>query len=750
MKRKSTRFLLGVIVILLFSSIVYGQEITYDDLAEMSLEELLNLEITTASKSLQKTSEAPATIYVITNDQIKSRGYINLEEALEDIPGVEIQRKSVTETSNNYSFRGISGNDKFVVLLDGIRVSSIVGTPHAISNNYSIANAKRVEVILGPASALYGADAFSGIVNIITYEGGDFNGIELSSQYGSFNTYDGNLRIGGQKGEIKFSLNGKYYHSDEPNFSKEYKDDYSWYNNEYQNGGQVRLAPQPGLEDIIINAPLVDYETPTDAYFVHGKLNYNDFELGFMSNLESHSSSVGGRPEYNIYDKDATYDIAVTSFYLRHNFTSDNEKFGIESVISHGISELKPESKFVNTFTSYGDGYKYGKESITRIEEQLNWNIKKHISLIGGVSFENINALPKTGDLPFEFDVDKAADLQDIYYLGTNVNDQFGNDLTIYQDFYYLNYQNYGGYLQLQGLFADRFGLTLGGRLDYNTRYGLTINPRAGFTYKASEKLNFKLLYGQAYLAPSPYTAYQHYGSFMTTEDGGGNVTGLVGPFWHLPNPDLEPEKLSSTELGLNFNATENLIFSANGYYNMIKDLIVIEGNPGGTFQDVAITFVERPVNKGEATTYGFTVRGDYRLSIGESTINSNLAYIYSDGDIDGEPLPYSAKNTIKAELAWKFKGLNVSARLINRSSSLHGIMKDANGDPLEVDGFTTVNLTASYKIFDKENFDGALQLKILNLTNAKYYNPTLGTGELFVGSPQDPVRYNLGLVIGI
>lgn len=737
---------LSSIIFFFFCSIAYSQELSTEELSEMTLEELLNVEITTASKSLQKTNEAPATIYVITNDQIKSRGYINLEEALEDIPGIEVQRKSVTETSNNYSFRGISGNDKFIVLLDGIRVSSIVGTPHAISNNYSIANAKRVEVILGPASALYGADAFSGIVNIITYEGGEFTGVEVSSSFGSFNTYDENVRIGGQIENVKFSLNGKYYHSDEPNFSKEYKDEYAWYNNEYQNNGQVRRSP---FDLNILNAALVDYETPTDAYFIHAKLNFKDFELGFMNNFESHSSSVGGRPEYNIYDKGATYDIAVTSFYLRHNYTSENEKFGIESVISHGIHALKPESKFINTFTSYGDGYKYGKETISRIEEQLNWNIQRSISLIGGFSFEDINALPKTGDLPFEFDIHKATDLQDIYYIGTNIDDQFGNDLTIYQDFYYLNYKNYGGYLQFQGLFADRLGLTIGGRLDYNTRYGLTINPRVGFTVKASEKLNFKLLYGQAYLAPSPYTAYQHYGSFIPTEDAGG-VTGLEGGFWHLPNPDLEPEKLNSVELGANYNMTENLIFSANGYYNMIKNLIVIEGFVGETFQDVAIDYVEKPVNKGEANTFGFTVRGDYKLSLGESVINSNLAYIFSDGDIDGEPLPYSAKNTIKAEIAWKFKGLNISARLINRSSSLHGIMKDVNGDPLEVDGFTVVNLAASYKIFDKENFNGALQLKILNITNAKYYNPTLGTGELFVGSPQDPIRINLGLILGV
>lgn len=748
MKKLFTLIVVMATLFIPFSN-VYSQD-NSDNYLEMSLEELLNVQITTASKSSQSISQAPATIFVITADQIKTRGYTNLEEALEDIPGIEVQRKAVTETSNHFSFRGISGNDKFVVLLDGIRVSSIVGTPHAISNNYSVANAKRIEVILGPASALYGADAFSGIVNIISREGGeDFDGIEVSTNYGSFGTTDNSMSIGGKAGDIKYSLTGKYYYSEEPNFAKEYPAEYAWFNNEYQNNGQVRLAPQPGLENIIVNAPLVDYKTPTDAYFLHARFNYKDFELGVMKNFESHSSSVGGRPEYNIYDKDATYDIGVTSFYLKHDYTTENKNLGIESTLSHGIHELKPESKFINTFTSYMNGYKYGKEDITKFEEQLTWNIKDNISVIGGFSFENINSLPKTGDLPFKFDVKNAADMQNMYYLGTNINDQYGNDLTINQDFYYLNYQNYGSFIQFQSLFFEKIGLTLGGRVDYNTRYGLTINPRAGVTYMPTRNINFKLLFGQAYLAPSPYTAYQHYGAFLPTTDANG-INGLIGPFWHLPNPNLEPEKLNSLELGSAVNVSENLIFSANGYYNKIDNLIVTEGLFGQTFQGVSIDFVERPVNKGNANTYGFTARGDYKINFGKSVLNTNLSYIYSDGDIDGKPIPYSAKSTIKAELAWKLNNLNLSVRVINRSESLHGLLTDANGDPLKVDGFTLVNLAASYKVINNNNFKGSVFVKIVNLTNAKYFNPVLGAGELFVGSPQDPIRLNLGIRLEI
>ncbi len=740
-------FTLFVVLATVFAPLSYIQaQEDSENYIDMSLEELLNVQITTASKSTQNISQAPATIFVITAEQIRSRGYINLEEALEDIPGIEVQRRAVTQTSNHFSFRGISGNDKFVVLLDGIRVSSVVGTPHVIANNYSIANAKRVEVILGPASALYGADAFSGIVNIITREGGeDFNGIEVGTSYGSYNTTENNISLGGKTGDIKYSLTGKYYHSEEPNFPKEYPVEYAWFNNQYQqNGGQVLLAPQPGSDNIIVSAPLVDFETPTNAYFLHARFNYKGFEMGVMKNFESHNSSAGGRPEYNIFDKDATYNIGITSFYLKNDYITENKKFGIETTLSHGIHELKPESKFLNTFTSYMDGYKYAKESNTKFEEQLTWNIKDNISVIGGLSFEYINSLPNSGDLPFKFDVISAANLQNIHYLGTNIYDQFGNDLTIKQDFYYLNYQNYGSFLQFQSLFNEKIGLTIGGRIDYNTRYGLTINPRAGLTYMPTKNLNFKLLYGQAYLAPSPYTGYQHYGAFLPTTDVGG-VTGLVGPFWHLSNPNLESEKLNSFELGSTVSVSENLIFSANGYYNKIDNLIIIEGFFGETFHNIPIDYVERPINKGSSNTYGFTARGDYKINFGKSVVNTNLSYIYSDGDIDGKPIPFSAKNTIKAELAWKVNNINLSARVINRSESLH-VLFDENGDPLKVDGFTLVNLAASYRVINNDKFKGSILVKVVNLTNAKYYNPTLGAGELFVGSPQDPIRLFLGI----
>ena len=71
-----------------------------------------NIDVITVSKKEQKSSDAPAMIYVVTENNIKNRGYRNLQDLLEDIPEIEIQKKSTSEFSNYFTFRGISGNEK--------------------------------------------------------------------------------------------------------------------------------------------------------------------------------------------------------------------------------------------------------------------------------------------------------------------------------------------------------------------------------------------------------------------------------------------------------------------------------------------------------------------------------------------------------------------------------------------------------------------------------------------------------------
>ena len=118
--------------------------------------------------------------------------------------------------------------------------------------------------------------------------------------------------------------------------------------------------------------------------------------------------------------------------------------------------------------------------------------------------------------------------------LGTNIPD----------DFIKLRYSNTGAYAQWQYAATPLLAFTVGARGDYNTRYGGTFNPRVGLVLKTDNDTTLKLLYGTAYLAPSPYEAYSHYGSFYTT-DGGATY---ASDYWHLPNPDLRPQQKKTVE----------------------------------------------------------------------------------------------------------------------------------------------------------------------------------------------------------
>ena len=134
-----------------------AEDITRD---QKLVESLLNRKTTTAAQIEQFASEAPATVYVISKEQIQNRGYESLLDILDDIPEVEIQRLGNPEFNQHISFRGVAGNEKFLVLQDGVRISAPTGDTHSIGYNFSVDHAEQVEVIIGPASALYGVDAF--------------------------------------------------------------------------------------------------------------------------------------------------------------------------------------------------------------------------------------------------------------------------------------------------------------------------------------------------------------------------------------------------------------------------------------------------------------------------------------------------------------------------------------------------------------------------------------------------------------
>jgi iron complex outermembrane recepter protein len=172
------------------------------DLSALSLEELANIQVTSVSKRPEPLSQAPAAIYVITNDAIRRSGVTSLPEALRLAPNLHVVRVN----SNSYAisargFNTFEAATKLLVLIDG---RSVYTPLHAgvfwDQQQVMVEDIDRIEVISGPGGTLYGANAFNGIINVVTRHSRDTQGGLVSAQIGNIDR-TGALRYGGRINE---------------------------------------------------------------------------------------------------------------------------------------------------------------------------------------------------------------------------------------------------------------------------------------------------------------------------------------------------------------------------------------------------------------------------------------------------------------------------------------------------------------------------------------------------------------------
>jgi len=158
-------------------------------LMELSIEQLLDLEIFSASKFLQKTGEAPAAVTVITAADIKRFGYRTLGDVLASARGIFVTN------DRNYQYLGVRGinrpgdyNSRILLMVDGYRVNDANYDTASIGQEFflDIDLIERVEIVRGPGSSIYGSNAFFGVVDVVTKRGQALSGAELSAEAASF------------------------------------------------------------------------------------------------------------------------------------------------------------------------------------------------------------------------------------------------------------------------------------------------------------------------------------------------------------------------------------------------------------------------------------------------------------------------------------------------------------------------------------------------------------------------------------
>jgi len=172
------------------------------DLTKLSIEELMDIQVTSVTKKSQSLSDSAAAIFVITNDDLKRSGVTNIPDALRMVPGINVAR--IDSNKWAISARGFNGrfSAKLLVLIDGrsVYTPTFSGVYWEV-NDVLLEDVERIEVIRGPGATLWGANAVNGVINIITKHTKDTQGGILSAGTGDFEKVITSVRYGGVFGE---------------------------------------------------------------------------------------------------------------------------------------------------------------------------------------------------------------------------------------------------------------------------------------------------------------------------------------------------------------------------------------------------------------------------------------------------------------------------------------------------------------------------------------------------------------------
>jgi iron complex outermembrane receptor protein len=171
------------------------------DLATVTLEDLMNIEITSASRKEQRAEDVPAAVYVITREDIRRSGMKSVPELLRLVPGVQVAQINANKWA--VSVRGFNNlqSNKLLVLVDGRSIyNPLFASVLWDTEDLMLEDVDRIEVIRGAGGAVWGANAVNGVINIITRSAADTPGLLVRAGGGTFDRSDVAVRYGGTSG----------------------------------------------------------------------------------------------------------------------------------------------------------------------------------------------------------------------------------------------------------------------------------------------------------------------------------------------------------------------------------------------------------------------------------------------------------------------------------------------------------------------------------------------------------------------
>ncbi len=489
---------------------VEAQEKSLEELLSLDMNDLLKLKVVSALKEPETIGKVPATVRVITADEIRDNGYFTLEDALAGLPGFQFRN---IQGFNSYVFmRGVpSQNNKILLLVDGIQVNELNSGGFYAGGQFNLTNVERIEVVYGPASVLYGTNAVSGIVSVITRDPREPRGGRAAASAGSYATRLGDVRFGHyDKGaDFGFNVSAMYKQSDK---------------------GDLRGAEG----DSNWTGAMENFEN--DAAF-DGRIAYKDFSAGvlFQDKDASRATVQLGVPQPGqprLSDHGVNWHIRFLNTWLTYEYAR-KPTWSLRSTAYYRNSTVLDDT--IPAIELPSDGapgrqYRYYRPNhLAGNETQFRWVPAARWRFSFGLVLES-ERLAEEYSITQSDAADKRPPVPAAPAMMTN--------------------SLVSAYAQAQTSLAKTLDLFFGVRHDDSSYYGAVDTPRLGLVYNRG-KLTAKLLYMEAFRAPKPWDY----------TDG-------------LSNPDLKPEKNASVEAAGGWSFSDNLRFDVSVYHNRLKNLL--------------------------------------------------------------------------------------------------------------------------------------------------------------------------------
>ena len=686
MKRK--RISEGLLVTLLTMAWATGAYAQQSEEEELALAYGDKSFVTIASGVRQPIARAPSVATVVTAEDIAAIGAADLDEVLETVPGLHVSR-SPLGYNPIYTIRGIHTqyNPQVLMLVNGIPITGVfVGDRSFVWGGMPVDNIARIEVIRGPGSALYGADAFSGVINIITRTAADIDGAQLGLRAGSFNSRDGWVQHGGTWGAFDAAAYLRVGRTD----------------------GQRRIiaadalspTPFPSLAPGPVNLG-------RDA--IDGRIDLARDKWRLRAGYQQRSNGGTGAgvasaldPQGNNFGERISTDLT----YQDANFAPDLDVTAQASYLH--ITEQSDLTLYPPGFPGFPDGVIGNPD---KWERHLRFNLaaaytglQSHKLRFGaGTQDDDLYRTRETKNfilVPIPGGFFPAP-------LGAVV------DVTETAPFLRPHRRRVNHvYVQDEWSFTKDWYLTAGVRHDQYSDFGGTTNPRLALVWETAYNLTSKLLYGRAFRPPSFSELYI--------------INNPVG----LGNPNLKPEEIESVELAFAWQPVSTVQTNLNLFRYRMKDILRFVQNPDNSFT---------AQNAGRQNGQGMEI--ELVWEAGQNLrLSGNYAQQHSIDAATNQDAGNTPRHHVYARADWRFMPSWTANAQLNRIADREREPGDARP---AIANYHTVDLTLCNQ---KQGSDWDFALTVRNLFDADAREPSPAPGLIPNDLPLDPREWRFEL----